>query len=44
MAVVRLDVGDLNAVGWGEGPRALVTPIKAIMVGVGVYNKKLGLS
>ena len=44
VAVVRLDVGDLNAVGWGEGPRALVTPIKAIRVGVGVYNKKLGLS
>ena len=30
VAVVRL-----NAVGWGEGPWALVTPVKAIRVGVG---------
>ena len=28
-AVIRLQVGDLHAVGWG-GPRALVSPIKAI--------------
>ena len=26
--------GDLHAVGWGEGPWALVTLVKAIRVGV----------
>ena len=31
--------GDLHAVGWGEGPWALVTPVKAIRVGVGLYKK-----
>lgn len=33
--VKRLLDRDLNAVDWGEGPRALETPVKAI-VGVGV--------
>ena len=30
VAVDRLHVGDLHAVGWGEGPWALVTQVKAI--------------
>ena len=29
-------VVDLHAVSWGEGPRALVTPVKYIRVRVGV--------
>ena len=29
--VVRLNIGGLHAVGWGEGPRVLATPEKAIM-------------
>ena len=29
---------DLHAVGWGEGPWALVTPVKAIRVGVGLIK------
>ena len=33
VVVVRLHVGDLNVVGWGEGPWALVTPAKIIWVG-----------
>ena len=33
--------GDLYAVGWGEGPWALVTPVKANRVGVGLYKKLL---
>ena len=33
------NVGDLHVVGWGEGPWALVTPVKAIMVWVGFYKK-----
>ena len=28
--------GDLHAVGWGEGPWAMVTPVKAIRVEVGL--------
>ena len=36
VAVVELHDGDLHAVGWGEGPLALVTPVKAIRVGVGL--------
>ena len=28
-SVERLHVGDLHAVGWGEGPRASETPVKA---------------
>ena len=28
-SITRLHVGDLHAVAWGEGPRALVTPVKA---------------
>ena len=36
--VVRLHDGDLHAVGWGEGPGALVTPVKAIRVGVGLED------
>ena len=34
VSVVRLHDGDLLAVGWGEGPWALVAQVKAIMVGV----------
>ena len=33
---VKLHDGDLHAVGWGEGPRSLVTPVKAIRVRVGL--------
>ena len=29
--------GDLHAVGWGEGPSSLVTPVTAMRVGVGLY-------
>ena len=36
----RLYDGDLNAVGWGEGPWALFSSVKAIRVGVGLKNKK----
>ena len=36
VVVISLHVGDLHAVGWSEGPWALVTPVKAIRVGVGV--------
>ena len=36
VVVVRLHYGDMVAVGWGEGPRALVTPVKAVRVGVGL--------
>ena len=32
----KLHDGNLHAVGWGEGPWALVTPVKAIRVGVGL--------
>ena len=32
----RLHDGDLHAVGCGEGPVALVNPVKAIRVGVGL--------
>ena len=32
--VVILHDGDLHAGGWGEGPCASVTPVKAIIVGV----------
>ena len=39
VAVKRLHVGDLHAVGWGEDPRALVTLVKAIRAGVVVYKK-----
>ena len=38
VVVVRLHDGDLDAVGWGESPWALVTPVKAITVGVGLKN------
>ena len=38
-AVVRLHFGDLFAVGWGEGPWAFVTPVKAMMVWVRDYIK-----
>ena len=34
VAVVRQHVGDLHAVGWGEGPIALVIPVKAIRMGI----------
>ena len=40
VAVIRLHVGGLNAVGWGKGPWALVTPVRAIRVGVGDYKRK----
>ena len=33
VAVVRLYVGVLHAIGWGEGPWALVTPVEAIRLG-----------
>ena len=39
VAVIRIHVGDLHAVDWGEGPWALVTPVKAIWVGVGIMKK-----
>ena len=39
-AVERLHVGDLHAVGQGEGPWALMTPEKAIKVGVGILKEK----
>ena len=29
--------GDLHAVGWDKGPAALVTPVTAMRVGVGLY-------
>ena len=32
--------GDLHAVDWGEGPWALVTPVKAIRVGVGLKKQE----
>ena len=35
VVVVRLHDGDLHDVAWGEGPLALVTPVKAIRFGVG---------
>ena len=35
----QMHVGDLHAVSWGEGPWALVTSIKAIVVGVGLILK-----
>ena len=31
-----IHVGDLHAVGWGEGPGALVIPVKAIRLGMGI--------
>ena len=37
VAVVKQHDGDLHAVGWGEGPWALVTPVKAIRVGEGFF-------
>ena len=37
--VARLYVADLQAVDWGEGPRALVTQIKATEVGVIFLNE-----
>ena len=37
--VVRLYVGDLQAVGWVEGPWATVTPIEATRVGVGILKR-----
>ena len=40
VVVVRLHDGDLHAVGWGEGSRAFVTPVKAISVGAGLYKKE----
>ena len=41
VVVTRLHVEDLHAVGWGEGRGTLemVTPVKAIRVGVGGYIK-----
>ena len=39
VAVGRLHVGDIHAVGWGEGPWALVSPVKAIRVGVFFLKK-----
>ena len=41
VTVIRLHVGDLHAVGWGEGLWALVTPVKAIRVGVRLCGKKV---
>ena len=38
-AVARLHDGDLHTAVWGWGPGALVTPLKAIRVGVGGYKK-----
>ena len=35
--------GDLHAVGWAEGPWALVTPVKAFRVGVGLKNVTVSL-
>ena len=36
---VGLHVEDVHAVGSGEGPGDLVTPVRAIRVEVGVYKK-----
>ena len=36
VTVLKLHDGDLHAVGWGEGPCALVTTVKAIRVGGGL--------
>ena len=36
VAVVKLHDGELHAVGWGEGPWALVTPVKPNRVWVGL--------
>ena len=41
ISVLRLHVGDLHDVGLGEGPRVLVTPVKAIRVVIGVYVKSI---
>ena len=41
-AVVRLHVGDPHAVGWGEGPCALVIPVKAIRVGIIIRRLRQG--
>ena len=35
LSVEGLHVGDQHAVGWGEGPCVLVTPVKVIRVGMG---------
>ena len=35
VVAIRLHVGGLRALGWGEDPGALVTSVKAIRVGVG---------
>ena len=43
VAVMRLHVGVPHAVGCGEGPGALVTPVKAIWVVVGGYIIKSSL-
>ena len=40
---VRLNVGDFHAVGWDEGPWALVTPVKVIRVGVGFKKMFRGM-
>ena len=37
--VERMHVGDLYAVGWGEGSRALVALVKATWMGVGFQSK-----
>ena len=34
-------IGDLHAAGWGEGPYALVTPMKSIRVVVGVKRNAI---
>ena len=39
--VIRLFDGDLHTVDWGEGPRELVTPVRAVRVGVGFYKKTI---
>ena len=40
-SVVRLHIGDLHALGWCKGPWALVTTLKAIILGVGISKKQV---
>ena len=36
-----MHIGDLHAVGWGEGPGALVTPVKSFVLGLYKNNVML---
>ena len=39
--LTNLNVGDLHAADWGEGPLALMTPIKLTWVGVYKINGRV---